>query len=498
MFKAIIYSLFSLFFIACGGGGSESTTTSITTNENPIQDNSDNVIDTIKTPSDTNSTTDIPHDVDTNIDKSPDEVTINTTETSTNNHTNTEELIQESNKENIVTSQSSNQAPIIQANVLLQVIEGDNNIYTITVSDPDNDTIEVLWTDENNQTLSTNNHIELSLFNLGMHSLNIKATDSNNLSTNHSLSIIVLKSLSHIKTMQTGQDQMYTLNDDGDLKNGMERLFKNDISNQVVIDLNRGLIWEDSNNNEGFLSGYTYDQAIERCQNLDLANLIWRLPSISELMTGINRQSNSINSYESLFVHTANASTQDDYPYLSSSLVENNISLAYALDSLGLMSTVNKSDAYITRCVSQANRVETLDYNLTRDVTKEIVINHNFALSYQDDINVTTKQFTWEEALLYCDNLTLNGETHWRLPNERELLSMFNTTNHFTKPYSSFIHYSGNPIYWTSTTIGREHSLVDIYTYKNQAITIDSNNSEVFTLKKENNASVRCVKDLNL
>jgi hypothetical protein len=264
-----------------------------------------------------------------------------------------------------------------------------------------------------------------------------------------------------------------------------------------VIDLVRGLIWEDSEENEGFLSGYNYENALNRCQNLHLGNLQWRLASIAELMTGINRKSNSINSYQTLFVHTANASTHDDYPYLSSSLLESNISSVYTLDSLGLMSSVSKTDAYITRCVSQIDRIANLEYNITRDINKDIVSNYTLKLSYQDDENITNTQFTWEEALNYCSSLTLHEETSWRLPNERELLTIFNTRGIYPKKYSHFKNSAENSPYWTSTTIGREHSISNLYTYNNYAITID-NNYKVFTLKKDQKASVRCVKDLSL
>jgi len=35
-------------------------------------------------------------------------------------------------------------------------------------------------------------------------------------------------------------------------------------------------------------------------------------------------------------------------------------------------------------------------------------------------------EYKWEEAKAYCDNLTLNGKSNWRLPNRKELHKLSN------------------------------------------------------------------------
>lgn len=53
----------------------------------------------------------------------------------------------------------------------------------------------------------------------------------------------------------------------------------------------------------------------------------------------------------------------------------------------------------------------------------------------------TIKQAIWQEALDYCENLTLDNKSDWRLPNINELRSIVD----YSKPYAydSYIIYDG-------------------------------------------------------
>lgn len=57
---------------------------------------------------------------------------------------------------------------------------------------------------------------------------------------------------------------------------------------------------------------------------------------------------------------------------------------------------------------------------------------------------------TWEEALSYCENLTLDGSDDWRLPNISELFSIADYSQYnpaIAPEFSSQVYH-----YWSSTT----------------------------------------------
>ena len=61
----------------------------------------------------------------------------------------------------------------------------------------------------------------------------------------------------------------------------------------------------------------------------------------------------------------------------------------------------------------------------------------------------TSTEMTWEEALNYCENLSLAGHTDWRMPNIKELSTLVNTGRY--NP-SFYLSPESNSYYWSSTT----------------------------------------------
>jgi len=69
-------------------------------------------------------------------------------------------------------------------------------------------------------------------------------------------------------------------------------------------------------------------------------------------------------------------------------------------------------------------------------------------LVWQD--NETVKK-TWVEAISYCESLTLGGNSDWRLPNKKELLSIVDYST-FDPAISSVFQNTISYRYWSSTT----------------------------------------------
>ena len=69
-------------------------------------------------------------------------------------------------------------------------------------------------------------------------------------------------------------------------------------------------------------------------------------------------------------------------------------------------------------------------------------------LQWQDNIEPVGK--TWQEAINYCEDLTLDGD-NWRLPNLNELTSIVDDTV-YNPSISSVFNHTTSYNYWSSTT----------------------------------------------
>lgn len=59
---------------------------------------------------------------------------------------------------------------------------------------------------------------------------------------------------------------------------------------------------------------------------------------------------------------------------------------------------------------------------------------------------------TWENAIIYCENLALSGYENWRLPNINELRSLVDRSKHNPTIDTQFFPDVTPSIYWTSST----------------------------------------------
>ena len=98
--------------------------------------------------------------------------------------------------------------------------------------------------------------------------------------------------------------------------------------------------------------------------------------------------------------------------------------------------------------------------DFTRDNGTKIVTDNSTGLQWQDDINITKN---WEDAIDYCETLTLGTHTDWRLPNFNELYFIADRSKRDPAIDSTFQNVvSGN--YWSSSTVvGDEGSAWYVY-----------------------------------
>ena len=82
----------------------------------------------------------------------------------------------------------------------------------------------------------------------------------------------------------------------------------------------------------------------------------------------------------------------------------------------------------------------------------QMVTDGSTALVWQDDAEAKTTEKTWTDAIDYCEALTLEGHTNWRLPNFNELYFIIDKSKSDPAMDSTFQNVVSD-VYWSSTTL---------------------------------------------
>lgn len=126
-----------------------------------------------------------------------------------------------------------------------------------------------------------------------------------------------------------------------------------------------------------------------------------------------------------------------------------------------------------------------LSVALLADFTKSgnIVTDGTTKLEWQDDAVSST--LGWASAIDYCENLTLDTHSDWRLPNIKELTSIVDDTK--SHPSIDNTVFQNPPFnnYWSSTTTASNSS---------RAWCVAFNTGYQNNRNKALNNSVRCVR----
>ena len=82
----------------------------------------------------------------------------------------------------------------------------------------------------------------------------------------------------------------------------------------------------------------------------------------------------------------------------------------------------------------------------------EVVTDSRTNLEWQDNTESKTTKFTWMDAINYCENLDLDGNSDWRLPNINELISLVDDTIYNPAIDRTFVNTNTSSWYWSSTS----------------------------------------------
>ncbi len=267
----------------------------------------------------------------------------------------------------------------------------------------------------------------------------------------------------------------------------------------VVVDNNTGLMWEQAHHD----TRVSYADAATYCSELELGGQAdWRMPSIRELFT-INQANGNQHETNAWYLDGTvfNLDYPTDVPLTGShtaSMMGQTWSSTSRPDNTNINYFYNFLDGHIKSNFNNASNA-TLFYRCVRgDETKfattsysdngdETVTDNNTGIMWQKENGEQSTgdyQFTWQEALVYCEDLTLAGHTDWKLPDINELQSIvnyeisssdYNTTHKMIDPVFTFTLPAGKnltenpttsppdgnsiaPFFWSSTTHGDANS----------------------------------------
>ena len=385
----------------------------------------------------------------------------------------------------VVTVSITNSAPTANAGVDGTVYQ--NAAYTLDGSgsfDSDGDTITYAWSifTGGSGSFSDDTVVNPTFTpaQSGAYVLQLVVNDGDLLSNVDKMTLTVL-AVEDLK--KSGQTIVYTTNDDGTYQKGAASNYTVSSSGtSTVKDEVTSLSW--SNVSAG---NKLYAEAEAYCSSLDVDGISdWRIPTENELFTIVNF-ANSSPSIDSVF--------SINYPYRYWTSTLNN----------GFNVVINFMDATTEiaggyndiRCVS-GNRVT---QNYTRDDTNNIV-NDNIHNIMWADINnsvlLNNGEFTFVDAISYCEDLTHGSFSDWRLPNIVELIS---ATDFENKTSVFNVHFDENMNEAWSSTASTYFSGGYVYTVKNAGSTfspdeaIVDNNLKDTSFSGSNESKLKCVRD---
>ncbi|MCI5116787.1 MAG: DUF1566 domain-containing protein [Candidatus Electrothrix sp. LOE1_4_5] len=266
---------------------------------------------------------------------------------------------------------------------------------------------------------------------------------------------------------------------------GAEPSYK-DNGDGTVTDNNTGLVWQQGAQ-YSYDSYYAWQGAVDYCDHLELAGISnWRLPTRMEFESILNYSKNFNND---IIGHVSVSSywTKDVYADDSTLAWEKYNGISWAME---------KSSTFLVRCVS--GKISSFgpyssDQDTVTDSATGLTWQKQIADTNNDGISDENDKVTWQDALSFCENLTLGSSSDWRLPNVHELHSIVDLSKVNPSSYDIFSDSSSYRYTWSSTT--DPHFADGSSNYYNRALSINtSGNGKTDPVSKTNQELVRCVR----
>jgi len=334
--------------------------------------------------------------------------------------------------------------PTAKVGADITVVEGqDVNLSGLSSYDINGYIVSYEWK-EGNSTLATTATFNKNDFTVGTHNLTLIVTDNDNQTDSETIIVTVNSNpnaLNHIGTQPAGLispngGETWTT-DVNETISWNSNLFGDNITLYVLHDDPSDIPAVSSTLNQLLSSKnwYQFENNISNVGNITINPSILNGNGNAYIILIVDGTEDNWDISDNTF--TLNSNT-------GNTLKKTGQTKSYDQDGNEVTDGSIKDDGYYQKGVTPS---------YTRDDAKEIVTDNITGLIWQDNEEAKTVTKNWEDAKSYCADLSLGGDSDWRLPTIVELQSIVvdgkvNPSIDTTK----FVNYTTSYDYWSSTT----------------------------------------------